>query len=164
MLMSVYTFKEDDFQFIDHIDLSEERQREVWIIRNLNIVRRHMIHSTPFSFERHLLFIKALRMDRSRLYWSVFRDDKFISSISLHPINWGEAWAEWGIYMNPFLVRKGDSYDVSNAFFRYIRANTALQKIYASISFENNRSIKFHEKIGFEFIGGDRVLLFEKRL
>ena len=103
-------------------------------------------------------------MDRSRLYWSVFRDDKFISSISLHPINWGEAWAEWGIYMNPFLVRKGDSYDVSNAFFRYIRVNTALQKIYASISFENNRSIKFHEKIGFEFIGGDRVLLFEKCL
>lgn len=40
----------------------------------------------------------------------------------------------------------------------------ALRKIYASISSENNRSIRFHEKIGFEFMGGDQVLFFEKRL
>ena len=164
MLMSTNTFKENNLQFVDYIDLSEERQREVWIIRNLDIIRRFMIHSAPFSFERHLLFIKTLRMDRSRLYWSVFRDDKFISSVSLHPINWGGAWAEWGIYMNPFHVRKGDSYDVSDVFFRYIRANMALRKIYASISSENSRSIRFHEKIGFEFMGGDQVLFFEKRL
>ena len=66
--------------------------------------------------------------------------------------------------MNPFHVRKGDSYDVSDVFFRYIRANMALRKIYASISSENSRSIRFHEKIGFEFMGGDQVLFFEKRL
>lgn len=148
-ILQIDDFAVSEYKYVSYIHLSEEINRQVWEIRNLPEMRKCMTHDQPFSFEDHLKFVESLKQTVEKVYWAVMKDGRFVASISLHPINWMENSAEWGIYANPAFSGKGMTKEVCRLFFSKVVEQTTIRLILASVKIDNVKSLKFHHSVGF---------------
>jgi RimJ/RimL family protein N-acetyltransferase len=144
------TFDIRNYRFIHYVNLPVSLQKQIYDIRILDSIRYRMSDDRKFSYEEHSNFILSLKNDSTKSYWAVSRHpNSFLASVSLHPINLDEKWAEWGIYIHPEYEGKGIAKEIGLSFFEYLAQNTCLEKIRARVKSDNVRSIAFHQRIGF---------------
>lgn len=147
--MNINDFKVEEYQFINYVNLSDDFHKQVHAVRNLESVRQYMVNDKPFSFENHRNFVKLLANDNNKIYWAVCENHDFICSISLHPIEWEQKYAEWGIYMNPNFAGKGIAKRIALLFFTYITNLGCFRLIKAKVRKNNAQSYYYHKSIGF---------------
>ncbi|WP_148091560.1 GNAT family N-acetyltransferase [Tannerella forsythia] len=163
--MQIFDFEDDGFCFVNYVNLPISKHYIIWETRNLQEIRKFMENPEPFCFEKHLEFVKLLSRVNDRFYWAVFKGDKFIMSINLHPICWIKDCAEWGIYANPLYAQRGISRKISNIFFKHVKRTTSLNKINAKVKKENINSVRFHKNLDFLLTEQDELFFyFEKML
>jgi UDP-4-amino-4,6-dideoxy-N-acetyl-beta-L-altrosamine N-acetyltransferase len=139
-----------DFKFIDYTELTPELSKKVFEIRNSDTIRCAMENSEKFSFCEHLLFIERLKTSALQRYWAICQDSQYIGSIYLNFIDEAQGVAEWGIFVNPCLMKKGYATEMSHHFFQYLRRTTSLKRIKAKVKKINKISLAFHQSILFE--------------
>lgn len=149
------SYTDGDFVFINFLELTEIQSRKVWQVRNKKEIRQYMLNQTEFSFSEHCCFIERLRIDDTKVYFAVFKEEEFIGSVSLHPIDYVARKAEWGIYINPKLWHCGLSLAVAQSFLKQMFCSDSIDVITAVVLKKNAASVKFHEKVGFKKSGED---------
>jgi RimJ/RimL family protein N-acetyltransferase len=157
--MIINDFQLDGYEFINYINLTEQLQKQVYTIRILENVRIKMVNTEIFSYESHLAFVDSLINNDNKIYWAIYKNSVFYSSINFHPLAWTEKWAEWGIFINPLFEGKGMARKISCLFLDHIAKHTPLKQIKAKIKICNSKSIHFHHRVGFNDIGEDNLYL-----
>ncbi|MCQ2287329.1 MAG: GNAT family N-acetyltransferase, partial [Bacteroidales bacterium] len=142
-------FSIEHYRFVNYTQLDIPNQGEIWGVRNLKEIRDCMVNTDEFSFEQHLSFVKSLVHNSEKIYWAIFDQNQYVGTINLHPINWEEKHAEWGIYIAPNFQGRGVSKVLGNAFINEMRNQNLLNFIIASVKISNPRSLKYHQNIGF---------------
>ena len=145
------SFFTEQYKFVNYVELSAEQHQQIWQVRISEDVRRFMFNQEIFPFSDHLNFVEKLKTDTTKVYFAVYNNDnQFVGSISLHPINYAQRTADWGIYINPTHQGKGLGAHLSKIFFDHIFALNIIDKISATVLSFNHTSLKFHLHIGFQ--------------
>lgn len=144
-------FSIEHYRFVNYTQLDIPNQGEIWRVRNLKEIRDCMVNTDEFSFEQHLSFVKSLVHNSEKIYWAIFDQNQYVGTINLHPINWEDRNAEWGIYVAPEYQGKGVSEFLGNSFIEQMRKSQLLSQLLASVKASNPRSLKYHQKVGFSF-------------
>ena len=146
------SFFTEQYKFVNYVELSAEQHQEIWQVRLLEDIRRFMLNQNVFPFSEHLDFVEKLKTDTTKVYFAIYNNDnQFLGSISLHPINYIQRIADWGIYINPAYQGNGLGAILSKIFFDHIFAVGIIDKISATILLFNHASLKFHLHIGFQY-------------
>lgn len=160
-MKNIDQFEKEGYLFINYVSLPKLLHKQVYEARISDEVRVHMVNSAIFSYHEHLAFVESLRNSPDqKVYWAVCKDNSFLLSISLHPVNWEEGWGEWGIYVNPQYKQKGIAKKAAILFFDFITSSHLLNTIKAKVKKENVQSIKFHHSVGFITVNEDEKFIY----
>lgn len=91
------SFQHDNYYFKNYIELTQEEK--ILVLTHRNRHRQWMIHDEEISLETHLIWIKSLEHDTTKVNFLVFKDDIPFIAIGYHDINPHEKSAYWGYFL-----------------------------------------------------------------
>lgn len=151
-----------DYQIINYTDCTEEQHREILNLRNLPEIRQWMSNSAPIEWESHLNFVSALKCDKERMYFAIFKQERLVATYNLTKDN-GATW-ERGIITSPSFQGSGLTLEIENYILDSLPKDE-FSIITAKVKLDNLRSIRYHKKCGFvETIRDNQYVYFKKKL
>lgn len=120
---------------------------EILNLRNLDDVRKWMVNSEIISKENHFKFVESLKGNSNRLYFAVYRDGFLVGTYNLTKEEEG-VW-ERGIIANPVTQGKGETAKWEYQILADL-PNRGINAITAKVKQNNLRSIRYHEKLGYQ--------------
>lgn len=121
--------------------------------RNSDRVRINMFDNRFITPEEHHKWFEAISSSNKDLYFIFLINDQPCGLISLNQINYKNRNCLWGFYLGDIAVPKG-----SGTAMGYLGLQTAfhelkLEKVIGEVLSFNNKSIKFHQRLGFQLEG-----------
>ena len=151
-----------DYQIINYTDCTEEQHREILKLRNLPEIRQWMTNPAPIEWENHLNFVSALKFNKDRRYFAIFKQGSLVATYNLTKVN-GSTW-ERGIIASPSFQGSGSTSEIENIILDSLPKD-GFAIITAKVKLDNLRSIRYHEKVGFaETTTDDQYVYFKKML
>lgn len=135
------------YEVINYVDCTHEQQLEILRLRNLDAIRKWMVNPEIISEESHFRFIEKLKGNDKRLYFAIFRDGLLVGTYNLTKED-DSVW-ERGIFANPETRGKGETEHWERQILASLPAK-GIKTISAKVKLENMRSVKYHEKLGFQ--------------
>lgn len=135
------------YDIINYIDCTYEQNLEILNLRNLEDVRKWMVNSTIISEENHFKFVDSLKGNPNRFYFAIYRDGLLVGTYNL--TKEGEGIWERGIIANPITQRKGETAKWERQILADL-PNHGIKVVTAKVKQNNPRSIKYHEKVGYQ--------------
>lgn len=132
---------------INYVDCTHEQQLEILRLRNLDAIRKWMVNPEIISEESHFRFIEKLKGNDERLYFAIFRDGLLVGTYNLTKEE-GDVW-ERGIFANPKTQGKGETVIWERQILDSL-PEKGIKIISAKVKHDNIRSIKYHEKLGYQ--------------
>lgn len=127
--------------------------------RNHEEVRRYMYTQHEISFSEHASWFERVSQESSR-HLLIFEDSAIpLGFINIHQIARGGV-ADWGFYTEPS-APKGTGRKLGQAALEYAFTYVGLHKICGQALIFNERSIKFHLRLGFQQEGIQREQHFD---
>lgn len=115
--------------------------------RNHPDVRRYMYTGHEITLENHTRWFSEVSKDAKR-HLLIYQDRSIpMGFINIHEIASGGI-ADWGFYAAPNSP-KGTGRSLGNAALRYAFTEVGLHKLCGQVIAFNERSIKFHQSLGF---------------
>ena len=140
-----------DMELRPIVDLSEADQLAVLAIRNHPEVRQHMYTTHEISREEHMRWIDRLKNDERTRSFAVFSSAALVGAASLSAISAEHKRADWGFYIDP--GARGARIGTALGVTVLDHAFETLAKLNGEVLDINERSIAFHEKLGFKHEG-----------
>ena len=135
------------YQVVNYMDCTMEQQREILALRNDDRVRFWMVNPELISEENHFKFIERLRGDSNRLYFAIYKNGVLMGTYNL--TNEGDGIWERGIRANPFTQGTGQTELWERQILGGL-SNYDIKAVSAKVKHDNLRSIKYHEKLGYQ--------------
>ena len=145
------------YEVINSVDCTYEQQLEILRLRNLDAVRKWMVNQDVISKESHFRFIEKLKGSIERLYFAIFRDGQLVGTYNLTKENNG-IW-ERGIFANPETQGKGETALWERLILSSLPAK-GIKNLSAKVKLDNIRSIKYHEKLGYQEQSRDNEYIY----
>lgn len=115
--------------------------------RNHNDIRKWMVNTSIINYEDHLEWFMR-NQNRSDRHFFVFEyQEQLEGYVSLHQIENSTAY-EWGFYVRPD-TKKGMGFLLGEVSLDFAFRQLNIAKIFGQVLSFNQRSIKFHQKLGF---------------
>jgi len=127
--------------------MKPEDLEQVLAWRNHPDVRRFMYTQHEISLDEHLRWFERASVDASRHLLIFEREGEALGFISLHEIAAGGI-ADWGFYAAPD-APKGTGRQLGEHSLAYAFDHLAMHKVCGQALAFNERSIQFHQKLGF---------------
>ncbi len=147
---------------INYVDLTEEQSRKVWEVRNMPEIRRFMTNPESFSYESHQIFIKKLSVDPSRLFFAYFLNKELIGTINFVGIG-NDSQTERGLFLNPVFRGHGLAQVLEIISEREV-SKRGVRCLVAKVKNDNNSSLVFHIKAGYQIMSKDRDYSYFSRI
>ena len=147
----------DRYEIINYVDCTHEQNIEILELRNLGDVRKWMVNPKVIPEKDHFRFIESLKENKNRLYYAVYKHGTLVGTYNLTKEDEG-IW-ERGIIANPITQGKGET----EKWERQIMADLPKQGIKAltaKVKHDNLRSIKYHEKLGYQEQSRDNEYIY----
>jgi len=133
--------------------LGEEHLLELLDMRNLFHIRSKMIHQEIITLHEHKKWFAQLSNSQSDIYWSIIYLDRFIGLTHIKSVNWGKSEGETGIFIgDEDYYSKGIAFEVMKTVLSYGFLELNLDTIKIKVLKSNARSIKFFDKLRFNFL------------
>lgn len=135
------------YDVINYVDCTQEQLLEVLSLRNQYDVRKWMVNQEVIPEGNHFRFVESLKEDGNRLYFAIYRNGLLVGTYNLTKVEEG-VW-ERGIVANTKTQGTGET----TRWERQILAgipNHGVKTVTAKVKLDNIRSIKYHEKIGYQ--------------
>lgn len=143
----IHALWNDVYQIVNYTDCTREQQREILALRNDDRVRFWMVNPELISEENHFKFIERLRGDSNRLYFAIYKNGVLMGTYNL--TNEGDGIWERGIIANPFTQGTGQTELWERQILGGL-SNYDIKAVSAKVKHDNLRSIKYHEKLGYQ--------------
>ncbi len=145
------------YQIVNYTDCSVEQQREILALRNDDRVRIWMVNPELISEESHFKFIDRLKNDVNRLYFAIYKKGMLVGTYNL--TNEGDGVWERGIIADPSTQGTGQTEQWERLILHDLPKH-GIKAVAAKVKLNNLRSIKYHEKLGYQEHGRDNDYLF----
>ena len=145
------------YDIINYVDCTHEQNLEILHLRNQDDVRKWMVNSDIIPEESHFRFVESLKENPNRLYFAIYRDGLLVGTYNLTKEKEG-IW-ERGIVANPVTQGTGET----EKWERQILTDLPQQGIVAvtaKVKQNNPRSIKYHEKLGYQEQSRDNEYIY----
>lgn len=116
--------------------------------RNHPEVRKYMYTQHEIGFDEHFKWFSHASKDANRHLLIFELDDKPLGFINIY-VHGKSGVSEWGFYMAPEAAR-GTGMILGLDALKYAFVNVDLHKLCGQALAYNERSVKFHEKLGFK--------------
>lgn len=146
------SFKYGEYYFKNYIDCSHQEHLEILKNRNDVNIRKWMTNNLPISEDSHFSFIKKLRFSSDKIYYAVFKNQKYVASIYLTDIDGFQG--ERGLYVVPDFQGKGLTQFIEAGFVKLV-SDHGIRKIIARVKSNNLRSISYHLRTGYKEVARD---------
>lgn len=115
--------------------------------RNHDDIRKWMVNTSIIHYEDHLQWF-VRNQNRSDRYFFIFEyQEQSEGYVSLHQIENSAAY-EWGFYLQPN-TKKGMGLLLGKVSLDFAFKQLNIAKIFGQVLSFNQKSIKFHQKLGF---------------
>lgn len=135
------------YNVINYVDCTKEQQREILALRNLDDVRKWMVSPDMISEEDHFRFVESLHGNENRLYFAIYKDGALMGTYNL--TNEGEGVWERGIIAKPAMQGKGETAKWECQIINSLPQH-GVKTLSAKVKQDNQRSIRYHEKLGYQ--------------
>ena len=135
------------YKVINYVDCTHEQQQEILRLRNLDTIRKWMVNPEIISEENHFKFIEKLKGNCDRLYFAIYHEGLLVGTYNLTKES-DDVW-ERGIFANPETQGKGETAYWEHQILDSLPAK-GIKTISAKVKLDNIRSIKYHEKLGYQ--------------
>lgn len=135
------------YKIINYVDCTLIQHKEILALRNLESIRMWMVNPDVISEEDHLRFVDNLKKNTDKIYLAIFKKECLIGTYNL--TNEGHGIWERGIIANPVCHEKGET----EKWERQILSGLSeydIKIVSAKVKLINQRSIKYHEKLGYK--------------
>lgn len=146
---------------VEYTEMNEEQSRQTWECRNREDIRKWMTDKSEFSFESHCSFVKGLNGNDKKIYYSFFDNGKFVGSYDFVDIKDGCS-AERGLFVNPDCQGRKIAM-MMETFMDGEIIKRGVKTLYAEVFKSNERSIKYHQKMGYDIYNEDNKYYYFKR-
>lgn len=146
------TYYFGDYSFINYISLSYEEKEKILSWRNNINNRKWMFNTNIISLEDHLSFIYKLKSRDDSYYWLVIKNNVPLGGINLIHVNYNDATAEIGYFLDPDKQAGGLGLDfVFNALkFSFEMLNFELIK--GNVMDKNKAAYILNSFLGFKYL------------
>ncbi len=144
--------KSDSLVFKNFIDLDEHESQRILDIRNDEDVRKWMNNDSIISLENHINYIEKLKIDKSKCYVVMLKDNDIIGSIYLVDIVPNES-AVFGFYTNPKYFKTNFGIQVFYFGLSYFIKQFSLKKITGSYFKDNHAAALLNLSLGYKISG-----------
>ena len=145
------------YQIVNYTDCSVEQQREILALRNDDRVRFWMVNPELISEESHFKFIDRLKNDLNRLYFAIYKNGILTGTYNL--TNEGDGVWERGIIADPSTQGTGQTEQWERQILHDL-PKYGIKAVTAKVKLDNLKSIKYHEKLGYQEHGRDNDYLY----
>lgn len=135
------------YSIVNYIDCNREQQLEILNLRNLDDVRKWMVNPEIIQEDNHFKFVESLKRNPNRLYYAVYKDGFLVGTYNLTKGENG-VW-ERGIIANPTTQGKGETIKWEQQILADL-PKQGINAVTAKVKLDNPRSIKYHEKLGYQ--------------
>lgn len=135
------------YDVINYVDCTSEQHRDILALRNLDDVRKWMVNPEVILEEDHFRFVESLRCNKDRLYFAIYKRGILIGTYNL--TNEGKGVWERGIIANPAIQRRGETAKWERQILKDLPMH-GVKSLIAKVKQDNPRSIRYHEKLGFQ--------------
>lgn len=145
------------YEVINYVDCTREQQLEILRLRNLDSIRKWMVNPDIITEESHFKFIEKLKVSNERLYFAIYREGLLVGTYNLTKEE-DDVW-ERGIFANPETQGKGETAIWERQILASLPAK-GIKTISAKVKLDNMRSIKYHEKLGYQELKRDNEYIY----
>lgn len=153
----IHSFINYQYDIINYVDCTREQHLEILNLRNLDDVRMWMVNPEVIPEENHFQFVDHLKGNPDRLYFAIYRDNLLVGTYNLTKENDG-IW-ERGIIANPNTKVKGETARWENRILADLPKH-GIKAVTAKVKQDNPRSIKYHEKLGYQEQSRDNEYIY----
>lgn len=153
----IHSLRNVPYQIVNYTDCSVEQQREILALRNDDRVRCWMVNSELISEESHFKFIDRLKNDVNRLYFAIYKNGMLVGTYNL--TNEGDGIWERGIIADPSTQGTGQTEQWERQILHDL-PKYGIKTVTAKVKLDNLRSIKYHEKLGYQEQGRNNDYLY----
>ena len=135
------------YDVINYVDCTSEQHRDILALRNLDDVRKWLVNPGVISDEDHFRFVESLRCNKDRLYFAIYKHGILIGTYNL--TNEGKGVWERGIIANSAIQGRGETAKWERQILKDLPMH-GVKYLIAKVKQDNPRSIRYHEKLGFQ--------------
>ncbi|WP_300316684.1 UDP-4-amino-4,6-dideoxy-N-acetyl-beta-L-altrosamine N-acetyltransferase [Idiomarina sp.] len=118
--------------------------------RNSDAVRLNMFSQATITFERHRAWFFQMQQDTSSVWWLYeCGSGKASGVVYFTDVDMDSGICFWGFYVAPD-SKKGIGSEMGREALNRAFAELGTRKVYGDVLEFNERSQRFHEKLGFE--------------
>ena len=145
------------YDIINYVDCTHEQNLEILNLRNLEDVRKWMVNPEIISEENHFKFVEGLKGNSNRLYFAIYKNGSLVGTYNLTKEEDG-IW-ERGIIANPENQGKGETALWERQILSGL-SNLGIKAVTAKVKQNNPRSIRYHEKLGYQEQSRDNEYIY----
>jgi len=130
-------------------------------------INQYLLVFTPLSEIAEEKWFEKIAQSSTEIVMAIKNYDfsrprQIIGNCGFHGINWKDRTATFGIFIgNPVFWNNGYGSEAARLLFRHGFEQMNLHRINSSVIGFNERSLKMHEKLGFEIEGRRRQNIFK---
>lgn len=133
--------------------MEEKDLKEVLEIRNREKIRNSMYHNHIISWREHYEWFKKTKQMNNVVNLVFLFKDNIIGVVNINDIDFTNGTSTWSIYRDDRNNVKGIGVEIGKEAVCYIFNKLKLRKIWVEVLGNNEVSIKFHKKLGFQVEG-----------
>lgn len=134
-------------------DLSRDQQFELLAIRNQQIIRESSYSRHIIEDDEHLRWVEQIDAEPGRAFYAVFHGDQIVGGVGLRRIGKAHGKAEWSFYVSEATQGQGIGLALGVQALDLFFDELGLQEIIGEALADNEPSLGYHTKLGFEAVG-----------
>lgn len=146
----------DHYEVINYVDCTREQNLDILALRNRDDVRSWMVNPEVIPEENHFKFVESLKGNPNRLYYAIYKNGVLVGTYNL--TNEGDGVWERGIIANPSTQGTGQTEKWERQILSSLPSE--IKAVSAKVKQDNPRSIKYHEKLGYQEQSRDNEYIY----
>ena len=132
------------------IDVTEEHIELIYKWRNQPTIRSVMYDSEPINWDKHVAWFNSISKNDMKYAKILIYDQVPYGMGNISIKDKKNAIGEWGFYIGEQNAPKGMGTVLAYKMLEFIFEDLNIRKLCAEVLDYNEKSIKFHEKVGFQ--------------
>jgi len=152
----IHSLWNDHYDVINYLDCTIEQHREILTLRNRDDVRVWMVNPEVIPEEDHFKFVESLKGNPNRIYYAIYKKGVLVGTYNL--TNEGDGVWERGIIADPSTQGTGQTENWERQLLSSLPPE--IKAVSAKVKQDNLRSIKYHEKLGYQEQSRDNEYIY----
>ena len=138
------------------VKLEQLRQDKIELVRkwrNSDKIKKYMEYRDYISPEMQQKWFKKISNTTNDFFFIIIENNREVGLVNIKNVEWSKRTGEWGVFVwDDQCLHNGTAYRAALCLYDFAFNVLHLDNIEAHIMNNNIRSIKYHERFGYEMV------------